>query len=81
MKGSIAGMTTAFFRPGEIDIAYDDNNADKIGRIKYGSYIDRSGTHRKLCVTDGNTSGIVPTYLKDKNQVIRKGICKTLTRA
>lgn len=32
---------------------YDVRQADIMGRMKYGSYVDRSGTHKKLCVTEG----------------------------
>lgn len=47
-KGSINGMTLAFFKPGEIIIEYEDRNAEINGNMKYGSYVDISGIHKKL---------------------------------
>lgn len=60
-KGSINGMTLAFFKPGEIIMEYEDRNAEINGNMKYGSYVDISGIHKKLWVTEGKTSGSADT--------------------
>lgn len=48
MNGYIIGITFAFFKPGEMIMEYEEKTAETIGKMKYGSYVERSGTQRKL---------------------------------
>ncbi len=76
MKGIINDIVTfCLLRFGEYINDRDITLADTIGKMKYGSYADKSLIHKNCYVCScGNTSGKFVIYLSDKNHVIKNGI-------
>ena len=81
IKGIINAIVTfCLVRFGEYTIDKEVMTAAAVGKIKYGSYADKSFIHKNDYVWSWvYTYGKFVKYLNDKNHVIRIGTCSKFT--